>query len=158
MNFGFYVSGPAATVPVKITAFGRVIGGQTGGDYFSVYTTAAKIPASETNPVFESSNLWSLRSDFNLYTNVLYMVGMAAFSRSAAYQPGGPASMDGFAIVDPTFAIDPSAPNANAYSIYFSPGIMAAPTPEPSTWLMMILGFCGLGFLACRKDSAVHFV
>jgi hypothetical protein len=25
--------------------------------------------------------------------------------------------------------------------------------PEPSTWAMMILGFCGLGFMACRRKS-----
>jgi hypothetical protein len=30
--------------------------------------------------------------------------------------------------------------------------------PEPSTWAMMILGFLGLGFMACRrKSSAVGF-
>ena len=28
-----------------------------------------------------------------------------------------------------------------------------APVPEPSTWAMMILGFCCLGFLAYRKNS-----
>jgi hypothetical protein len=27
--------------------------------------------------------------------------------------------------------------------------------PEPSTWAMMILGFCGLGFLAYRRKSGV---
>jgi PEP-CTERM motif len=25
--------------------------------------------------------------------------------------------------------------------------------PEPSTWAMMILGFCGLGFMACRRKQ-----
>jgi PEP-CTERM motif len=29
--------------------------------------------------------------------------------------------------------------------------------PEPSTWAMMILGFCGLGFLAHRRKSAAGF-
>lgn len=29
--------------------------------------------------------------------------------------------------------------------------------PEPSTWLMMIAGFLGLGFLACRKESKLRF-
>jgi hypothetical protein len=28
-----------------------------------------------------------------------------------------------------------------------------APVPEPATWAMMILGFCGLGFLAYRRRS-----
>ena len=26
--------------------------------------------------------------------------------------------------------------------------------PEPSTWAMMILGFCGVGFMACRRKGA----
>jgi PEP-CTERM motif len=28
-----------------------------------------------------------------------------------------------------------------------------APVPEPSTWAMMILGFCGLGFMAYRRKQ-----
>jgi hypothetical protein len=32
-----------------------------------------------------------------------------------------------------------------------------SPVPEPSTWAMMILGFCGLGFLAYRRrDSTLR--
>jgi PEP-CTERM motif len=30
---------------------------------------------------------------------------------------------------------------------------VAAAVPEPSTWAMMILGFCGLGFMAYRRKS-----
>jgi hypothetical protein len=30
---------------------------------------------------------------------------------------------------------------------------IAAAVPEPSTWVMMILGFCGLGFMAYRKKQ-----
>jgi hypothetical protein len=30
---------------------------------------------------------------------------------------------------------------------------LTAAVPEPSTWAMMILGFCGLGFLACRRKN-----
>jgi hypothetical protein len=29
-----------------------------------------------------------------------------------------------------------------------------APVPEPATWAMMLLGFCGLGFLAYRRRSS----
>jgi PEP-CTERM motif len=31
---------------------------------------------------------------------------------------------------------------------------IAAAVPEPSTWAMMILGFCGLGFLAYRRKTS----
>ncbi len=34
-------------------------------------------------------------------------------------------------------------------------GSLTAPVPEPSTWAMMILGFCGVGFLAYRRKSKV---
>ena len=32
-----------------------------------------------------------------------------------------------------------------------------AAVPEPSTWAMMILGFCGLGVMAYRRKSATAF-
>jgi hypothetical protein len=32
--------------------------------------------------------------------------------------------------------------------------ILADAVPEPSTWAMMILGFCGLGYLAYRRRSS----
>ena len=35
--------------------------------------------------------------------------------------------------------------------------VSVAPVPEPSTWAMMILGFCGVGFLAYRKSSRPAF-
>jgi hypothetical protein len=30
---------------------------------------------------------------------------------------------------------------------------LTAAVPEPSTWAMMILGFCGVGFMACRRKQ-----
>lgn len=37
---------------------------------------------------------------------------------------------------------------------YLSSGTVSA-VPEPSTWLMMILGFCGVGFMAYRRKQIV---
>ena len=34
---------------------------------------------------------------------------------------------------------------------------VTAAVPEPSTWAMMLLGFCGLGFAAYRKKVALRF-
>ena len=35
---------------------------------------------------------------------------------------------------------------------------VVAAVPEPSTWAMMVLGFCGLGYMAYRRrNSAPHF-
>jgi len=35
--------------------------------------------------------------------------------------------------------------------------VVTAPVPEPSTWLMMILGFLGLGFVAYRRKNQTAF-
>jgi hypothetical protein len=34
---------------------------------------------------------------------------------------------------------------------------LAPAVPEPSTWAMMIFGFCGVGFMAYRRKSAPTF-
>jgi hypothetical protein len=36
-------------------------------------------------------------------------------------------------------------------------GVTAA-VPEPSTWAMMILGFCGVGFMAYRRKNKMALV
>lgn len=43
------------------------------------------------------------------------------------------------------------------YVAFLTVADLTAAVPEPSTWAMMILGFCGLGFLAYRrKNGAVR--
>jgi hypothetical protein len=37
---------------------------------------------------------------------------------------------------------------------YSSPNVAA--TPEPSTWAMTLLGFCGLAFVAQRRKRSRH--
>jgi hypothetical protein len=41
--------------------------------------------------------------------------------------------------------------------IVFTTNSITAAVPEPSTWAMMILGFCGLGFMAYRRRSQLSF-
>lgn len=50
--------------------------------------------------------------------------------------------------VDPHLAIDPATPDAGAYSLAFSAGIGNSPAtavPEPSTWILLGVGFAGAG-------------
>jgi hypothetical protein len=62
---------------------------------------------------------------------------------------------------------NPGAPEAGA--IYDTAGgtqgqatgipvpLLTTDVPEPSTWAMMILGFCGVGFMAYRRKSKLSF-
>jgi hypothetical protein len=66
--------------------------------------------------------------------------------------PGGSSS----AFIDPYFSIDPSTPDAQDYQIFLSAGVEnigpAGAVPEPSTWVMMLIGFAGLGFAGWRTS------
>jgi choice-of-anchor C domain-containing protein len=42
-------------------------------------------------------------------------------------------------------------PNAGAYGPVIGDVTVTAAVPEPSTWAMMILGFCGLSFMTYRR-------
>jgi hypothetical protein len=47
-------------------------------------------------------------------------------------------------------------PPGTAFALNHTAGefTIAAAVPEPSTWAMMILGFCGLGFVAYRRKAS----
>ncbi|SIO46663.1 PEP-CTERM protein-sorting domain-containing protein [Bradyrhizobium erythrophlei] len=72
----------------------------------------------------------------------------------------GPLEADGYAYQ--TAFVDPlSGFNDNAYVPKLEPWIMlsevqffSSAVPEPSTWIMMILGFAGLGFMTYRKRQS----
>lgn len=53
--------------------------------------------------------------------------------------------------IDPLVEIDPNFASAKDYALYFSPGLFPA-APEASTWVMMVLGFSGLGFVGYRTS------
>ena len=59
------------------------------------------------------------------------------------------------AYIDPYFSIDPSNPDASAYSMMVSPGVGNSPAaPEASTWVMIILGFAGVAWVRHRVKPA----
>jgi hypothetical protein len=75
-------------------------------------------------------------------------------------------SASGLAVGAPILAIFNGSPNAGGYTInpFNQGGTLASGTytigapftaavPEPSTWAMMLLGFCGLGFMAYRRKQ-----
>src|SRR5579863_7954907 len=84
---------------------------------------------------------------------------VAAADAEPATNPDGPQSASAY--LDPYFSIDPSTPDADQYSILTSPGIgnaMPSAVPEPSTWVMMVLGFAGLAWAGWRGGRVVRTV
>jgi PEP-CTERM motif len=74
-------------------------------------------------------------------TDYLAVVVPTTFDGNGAVVPGPSAVSYGaasYAEVGPNYA-------------YIATGNIVASVPEPSTWVMMILGFAGLGFLASRR-------
>jgi hypothetical protein len=83
-----------------------------------------------------------------IYTVFLRAIASAPVS-GADFATGG-----GRASVDPFFKIDPSTPKG--YSLDFSAGIGNSATPavpEPSTWILLSLGFAGAGFFRFSRKG-----
>ncbi|MDA9522934.1 hypothetical protein XI06_22300 [Bradyrhizobium sp. CCBAU 11434] len=105
-----------------------------------------------SNGLFSTADFntsWStINQQFDVATNRVYTVTLTAFVSADVYN-GASASLSSF--VDPSFSIDSSNANADQLRLVFSSNIGAV--PEPSTWAMMILGFCGVGFMAHRRKQ-----
>jgi hypothetical protein len=82
--------------------------------------------------------------------NQVYTVTLSTQGAAETGDAGGSGSFT--ATVDPIFNI--TDPNFISYGLDFSPGILnVSAVPEPSTWAMMLLGFAGIGFTACRRKA-----
>lgn len=65
-------------------------------------------------------------------------------------------SLNASGFIDPMITFDPNF-DSSGLSLQFSSGILnASAAPGPSNWAMLLLGFCGLGFLAHRRRNALR--
>jgi PEP-CTERM motif len=164
-RYYFRISGPGNTVSVLINAAGAVgfnsvnpydntllstqfsVGPKLGG---GLIVSNSQYLSSVGGNAPSASDQFSIASNYTLSTNTIYEV---ILNTSIAAQASGPSSSGEsvYATLDPTFSItDPQ------YSIALSDGFgngIAGGVPEPSTWAMMLLGFAGIGFMACRRNS-----
>ena len=103
------------------------------------------------------------QSDWNAYTfNAGKMNAEVEFINSPSFYmvestdiaPNGGSSNKFFA-VDPfgSYTFDLIDANDHLYQ-YSSTTLSISAVPEPSTWMMLLLGFAGLGFMAYRRKSA----
>ena len=99
-----------------------------------------------------SSFSWSTNQDYTFQSNTYYNVHLESYVYGQANSHDVPnGTMDLTAYADPYFTVD----SLGQFQLYFSSGITNGPiagaVPEPSTWAMMVLGFCGLGVMAYRR-------
>jgi hypothetical protein len=102
--------------------------------------------SSETKTADANINL--LLNTWKVYKIILTEGELAELG--GAYDPGQPYSRLMYSDLDPILTIDNDIPDADQYSLTFSPGVVQSPAnagaiPEPSTWAMMVIGFGGLG-------------
>jgi hypothetical protein len=127
---------------------------------FSKFAVASGLPVMSNGFVTYDNLFWpgnapATASDFSGHGTFLDIYGLAftigggtvvdLFSNGLGFGP--PGAVFGLAVVTSKTTLD-----------YFPNAGVAASTPEPSTWAMMILGFAGLGFAgyrASRKATAI---
>jgi hypothetical protein len=138
LRYYFEATGPSGSLLINVNASGSTSPLNAGEDAFIVQQFSPYSP----NGLFIGSptqGAWTISNEYSFDANTIYQVSLQV-----------EATAGGSAYIDPTFSIDPAY--ASNYSLTFSAGIANA-VPEPSTWAMMILGFAGIGFMACRRKS-----
>ena len=146
LAYYFTISGAAGAVPVTINASGGYIGGGLS-DFYVFDITNPRPDPTIVSAGFSSGAgdySWSVNQSFDLQTGTLYEVLM----RTLVTVSNNTGSSTAW--VDPVFT-----PDLPGYTLTFSDGVsnIASAVPEPSTWAMMLLGFCGFGLLARRRLS-----
>jgi hypothetical protein len=120
-----------------------------GGNNLSNVTLGSACQGECSGTGLPNNTSFSLATAETLTTNTLYEIQMSVDVSAAYYL--GPSTASGF--IDPMITFDPNF-NSTGLSLEFSTGIInVAAVPEPSTWAMMILGFCGVGFMAYRRKA-----
>jgi len=170
INYFMEVLGAPGSVSVKINASGGAsVLAAAAGAYsnniaqanFSVtkvgggqvLADTAYLNAYGGNYAGPASNTFVETGTYVFQTNTLYSVLLSGYLSSgiSGNLGGGTETLSAF--VDPQFSIASGDPSL--YQFDFSAGIgnSVGAVPESSTWVMLLLGFCGLGFLAYRRKD-----
>ena len=158
--YAFAVNGPSGPVAVDFSA---QMGADTTGaissrslqdslnsiNIFSV--PGADTVFSLTDPITGPQEQ-SINKQLSLTVGQDYLVTLEAAAILENCCSTFPASASAF--IDPMITIDPSTPDASAYSIAFSPNLTSTGAiPEPCTWVLLLAGFGGLGLMRRRSFS-----
>jgi hypothetical protein len=119
----------------------------TGGPITGLINGSGTPPAQGTYTA-PSGNAWN-------YNDVLYPSGPALVDNNGLLFSFGASDVGNIYTVGSTYYFSVDTPQSlyNPGDLVIAGGITAA-VPEPSTWAMMILGFCGVGFMAYRRKQS----
>jgi hypothetical protein len=115
-----------------ITTYNALIQNTTNNTPFTLLANVSDADGNQIQNSLTSSNIpFSITQPFGPITGDPSSFGFVAFDCSAGACNGSiNADISGASLVN-----------------------MSSAVPEPSTWTMMILGFCGIGFLAYRRHN-----
>ena len=149
------VNAPVSLFPILSPPSAPELTNKLAPHDFSKFTVASGLPPMSNGVVTYDNLYWPnnappTASDFSGHGTFLDIYGLAftidggntvvdLFSYGLCCGPSG--KVFGLALVNSESTLD-----------YFPNAGIAASTPEPSTWAMMILGFAGLGFAGYRKS------
>jgi hypothetical protein len=160
----------AAASPASATLYDFTFSG-TGFLHGEQDTGTGTFTVSDTSMQVGGQTAFEIIGITGTVNNSMIVAPITAASDYGNYFTTGPAFLDGsgvsFATADRTsynfFFQDP--PNSQ-YRLFFTgpnggdtvfplvaTSSVVAAVPEPSTWAMMILGFCGVGFMAYRRKN-----
>jgi PEP-CTERM motif len=89
---------------------------------------------------------FSIAAPITISTNTAYEIQGSVYALSRVGLNSSSQSS-----IDPLITFDPNF-DSTGLTLAFSTNVGNTPAvPEPSTWAMIILGFCGLGFMAYRR-------
>ncbi len=149
-------------LPVIVNVQGAItLSGSRSTDIGNYFTSTAAITFADqhgailktysfTNSDGNGPTYLTFNKHPSILTNTEYLVTLYVSAQAGSYSfyaNNFLGSATAFAEIDPTVACDPADPNCVGTTIIYSSGLT---TPLPSTWLMLLSGFVGLGFFAYR--------
>jgi hypothetical protein len=149
---------PSAIVPLHVFAFADTINGYSTTIFQSAQFVMSQPGVDGVSARYEGYN-WQNGDDGRMWTVDQYV----------SFQPDVPISVymwaaigtsftgagSGGVYVDPLFELDPVF--ASQYDLVGLPAGQTSPVPEPSTWVLSILGFGLVGSTMRRRKASVSF-
>ena len=167
LQYYFEVTGPTPTVEIDVNGINSFSASYTGGTDSIAWVqsngvieeTGANGTFGATVATFGNNYLASCPSNINCsggpaysypgpYTQTSMIADVQVYAIQLQIYASVFNSGTASGTFDPVISIDPSVPDAGAYQIFTSAGIENSPpttvgsVPEPSTWTLLIAGFC----------------